>query len=234
MSIIYSRKYFFNEKFFLKWSSEMAYVLGYWFADGYMTSDKSYRVAFFSVDKEHLQNISITLAYEAPVRRFNRNGKPGSIYNLTFRSKNFFNSLKLLGGMSRKSFTMEFPKIPGIFLADFIRGYFDGDGSVHLVRYTRTKDRKRQIDLRSSFTSGSNKFLFKLRDVLTKFPGLTPKKVYSYANKKYPKNNHWKLSYGTKDTLKLLKFMYYGGCPLYLDRKYAIYQKYLKNLISHE
>jgi len=30
------RRYLLNEKFFDKWSSEMAYILGFWFADGYM------------------------------------------------------------------------------------------------------------------------------------------------------------------------------------------------------
>ena len=107
-------------------------------------------------------------------------------------------------------------------MADFIRGYFDGDGSVHLTKYIRTKDQRKQIDLRSNFTSGSSQFLFTLRDILTKLSGLTSKKVYSSADKR-----HWKLCYGTKDTLKLLNFMYYPSCTIYLERKFAIYQKYL-------
>lgn len=90
MPINFHRKYYFNEQFFLNWSPEMAYVLGYWFADGYMTSDKSYRVAFFSIDESHLQQIANELDYTATVKRFLRNGKPSSIYNLTFRSKTFF------------------------------------------------------------------------------------------------------------------------------------------------
>lgn len=229
MPVIYPRKYHFNETFFSKWSSEMAYILGFWFADGYMTNDKSYRVAFFSIDENHLQNIANTLAYNAPVKRFRRNGKVGSIYTLTFRSKNLFNDLISLGGVSRKSLTMQFPEVPDIFLVDFIRGYFDGDGSIHLTRYTRSKDHRKQIDLRSSFTSGSHQFLFKLRDILTTTAGLTHKKIYFSVNKKYPRNIHWRLGYGTKDTMKLLKFMYYPKCSLYLERKFAIYQKYLQN-----
>ncbi len=230
MPAIYPRKYHFDEDFFLKWSPEMSYVLGFWFADGYMTSDKSYRVAFFSKDETHLQNIAKALLYDSPIKRYNRNGKPGSVYTLTFRSKKFFNSLQSLGGINRKSFTMQFPQIPKTFLVDFIRGYFDGDGSVHLTRYIRTKDHRKQIDLRSTFTSGSSQFLFELRDALAKLQGLTLKKVYSYSNKKYPGNYHWRLGYGTKDTLKLLNFIYYPGCNLYLERKFAIYQKYLNSI----
>lgn len=222
----YPRKYHFNESFFLKWSPEMAYVLGFWFADGYMTNDKSYRVAFYSIDEDHLQNIAKALAYDAPVKRFQRNGKPGPIYSLTFRSKTLFNNIKSLGGASRKSLTMKFPQIPKIFLVDFIRGYFDGDGSVHLTRYIRTKDHLKQTDLRSNFTSGSHQFLFKLRDILTSLVGLTNKKVYC-SNKK-----HWRLGYGSKDTMKLLNFMYYSGCSIYLARKeiYSHYQRINRSL----
>lgn len=120
---------------------------------------------------------------------------------------------------------MQFPNIPTGFLADFLRGYFDGDGSVHFTRYTRTKDHLQQIDLRSNFTSGSRLFLTKLQNLLTQLLGLTPKKVYSYKNKEYPVNYNWRLGYGTKDTIKLLKFMYYPGCKLYLARK-EIYSHY--------
>lgn len=223
MPVIYPRKYDFNQNFFLRWSPSVAYVLGYWFADGYMTSDKSYRVAFFSIDEDHLKNMAKVLNYNAPVKQFRRNGKPSGIYNLTFRSKIFFNSLKSLGGICRKSFTMQFPKIPHNFLSDFIRGYFDGDGSVHFTKYIRTKDHRRQVDLRSNFTSASPQFLFNLRDLLTRFIGITLKKVYSSTDKK-----HWKLCYGTKDTVKLLNFLYYPNCTLYLERKFAIYQRYLQ------
>jgi len=216
-----TRKYSFNENFFLKWSAEMTYILGFWFADGYMTSDKSYRVAFFSKDKSHLENIANTLSYTSPVNQFKRNGKLSSVYTLTFRSKNLFKIIESLGGTSRKSLAMKFPKVPNNFLVDFIRGYFDGDGSVHLTKYLRTKDHKKQVDLRSTFTSGSQEFLFKLQDILNKSPRLTYKKLY-LSNK-----GHWRLGYGTKNTLKLLKFLYYPGCNLYLDRKFAVYQKYL-------
>lgn len=221
MASTYPRKYHFNEKFFLKWSPEMAYILGFWFADGYMTSDKSYRVAFFSKDKSLLENIANTLSYDAPLKRFNRNGKPDSIYTLLFRSKNLITQMQSLGGVSRKSLVMQFPEIPTSFLADFIRGYFDGDGSVHLTRYLRTKDHRQQVELRSSFVSGSQQFLLKLRDILTKLVELTHKKVFGF-------NTEWRLEYGIKDTLKFLRFIYYPGCNLYLDRKFAIYQKYLQ------
>ena len=53
----YSRKYDINEDFFDVWSSKMAYVLGFWFADGYMRIEKSYRILFCSNDKQILESI---------------------------------------------------------------------------------------------------------------------------------------------------------------------------------
>lgn len=201
----------------------MAYILGFWFADGYMTSDKSYRIAFFSKDKAILENIAKALAYSAPIKRFNRNGKPDSIYTLTFRSKNLFYNIRSLGGTNRKSLVMRFPEVPKSFLVDFIRGYFDGDGSVHITKYLRTKDQRKQVELRSSFVSGSQGFLLELRDILTELIQLTHKKVFGSSTE-------WRLEYGMKDTLRFLKFIYYPNCTLYLDRKLEIYQKYMAGM----
>lgn len=65
---------------------------------------------------------------------------------------------------SKKSLTMEFPEnIPREFIWDFIRGYFDGDGSVVL--------RKTKYNLygQISFTSGSQVFLERLQQVLSEY-----------------------------------------------------------------
>ena len=39
-----------------------------------------------------------------------------------------------LGGKEKKSLDCHFPKVPNEYLRDFIRGYFDGDGSVWNVK----------------------------------------------------------------------------------------------------
>ena len=192
----------------------MAYVLGFWFADGYMRHEKSYRVVFSSKDVEHLEDIRTLISSTHKLVTH------GESKDLIIFSKKLFNSLKKLGGIRKKSLVMKFPKIPDVYLADFIRGYFDGDGSVHLVSYIRTKDKKKQIDLRCNFTSGSPNFLNTLRDILSKKLNLSPRKICSYGD-----GNQWKLGYGTKDTKLLLKFMYYPKHTISLSRK-ADYLKY--------
>mgnify|MGYP001951021411 CR=1 FL=1 len=111
--------------------------------------------------------------------------------------------------------------MPMEYLADFVRGYFDGDGSVFYVRYLSTKDKKQRNELRSSFTCGSRDFLQELMSVLNERLGLHSKKLKGYGIT----GNSWKLGYGTKDTLKLLEFMYYPDCALALKRKEKYYTR---------
>lgn len=201
----------------------MAYVLGFWFADGYMKHEKSYRIIFSSNDLDHLELIRKTLASNSPIMKFKRNGVIEKAASLALHSKILFKNLTALGGFRRKSLVMQFPKIPQEFLAYFIRGYFDGDGSVYFTTYLRTKDHRKQTDFRCNFTSGSHKFLYSLRDILTEKLDLFPRKVCVYGN-----GNQYKLEYAGKDVPRLLEFMYKDleQAP-YLERKFAVYQKYL-------
>lgn len=203
----------------------MAYVLGFWFADGCMTHDRAYRITFSSNDREHLEAVGEVVQTNIPLEQYKRHGKLEQNFTLTLRSKTLYQQLQRLGGTRRKSLVMELPNIPNAFLADFIRGYFDGDGSVYFTTYLRTKDKHKQTDFRCNFTSGSPKFLNSLRDTLRGKLNLFPRKVCVYGN-----GNQYKLEYAGKDARRLLEFMYKDleKAP-YLERKFAIYQKYLQS-----
>ncbi len=124
--------------------------------------------------------------------------------------------LLALGGMRCKSKKERFPKIPRQYLPDFIRGYFDGDGSVFYTTYIHTKTKKPRTELRSNFTSGNPKILGDLQNILGSTLGFVQKKICPFNE-----GASWKLGYGTKNTLKLLKFMYYPGCLIGLPRKFS-------------
>ena len=66
------------------------------------------------------------------------NGKEMSILSLT--SRKICSQLALLGCTQRKSLTLQFPslEILGDHVRHFIRGYLDGDGSIHLPKKKRT------------------------------------------------------------------------------------------------
>ncbi|MBI2054001.1 MAG: hypothetical protein HYT36_01545 [Candidatus Staskawiczbacteria bacterium] len=205
-----AKKYFINENFFDEWCPKMAYVLGFWFADGYMRHEKSYRISFCSKDVNILLSIRKCLDSDHKIIFRKRDDSK----DLIIFSKKLYSKLLELGGVRCKSRKVIFPPVPNKFLPDFIRGYFDGDGSVFFVNYINTKNKKSRSELRSNFTSGSIEFLESLQDILYKKLGLFKKKICGYND-----GSSLKLGYGTYDTLKLLRFMYYTNYPVGMDRK---------------
>ncbi len=188
----------------------MAYVLGFWFADGYMRIEKSYRMVLVSNDKSIIEDIQRAMGSTNPIRK--RIGD--NTWNITFHSKHLYEELRKRGGFRRKSKTMSFPNIPKRYIRDFIRGYFDGDGSVFFAEYIRTKDKRRTRELRTNLTSGSEIFLKQLMRVLQNEIGLPIKKLGIYND-----GSSLKLGYGMKDSDTLLRYMYYDNFPIGLKRK---------------
>jgi len=186
----------------------MAYVLGFWFADGYMRREKSYRILFTSNDRQIIEDILLAMYSSHPVQ------KQGNAYFISLCSKRLYIDLEKLGGYRRKSRTITLPVIPEKYLPDFLRGYFDGDGSVFLQSYKATKNGKIYTELRCNFTSGSRKFMDQLNDLLQTKIGL-PKRVLGV----FDDGHSLKLGYSTKATKKLLAYMYYPGFPIGLQRK---------------
>jgi intein/homing endonuclease len=182
-----------------------------------MRHEKSYRVVFSSRDYSLL--LKIKKCFNCNYR-ISRNQRPDGIdYQLILYSKHLFQRLLALGGFRRKSKKVGFPQIPTQYLSDFIRGYFDGDGSVFYTTYIHTKTKKPRTELRSNFTSGDPKFLEDLQNILVNTLGFIRKKVCPFN-----KGASWKLGYGTYDTKRLLKFMYYSNYLIGLKRK-ALFAK---------
>jgi hypothetical protein len=114
--------------FFKTWSSDMAYVLGYWFADGNMYNQRScggYVVSIGSKDVEHLEMLRGVIGMGTLVRITS-----SDVFKLVICRKEMFEDLLRLGGTERKSLTIPWPTVPAEYLAHFARGYIDGDGSL--------------------------------------------------------------------------------------------------------
>ena len=112
--------------FFKAWTHNMAYVLGYWFADGGMRTRviSGPEVFFVSNDLEHLESVAKTIGV-GTIRRVSR-FREGHRLNISRRE--LYDDLVRFGGTEQKSLNATWPYIPRQFLADFVRGYMDGDG----------------------------------------------------------------------------------------------------------
>jgi intein-encoded DNA endonuclease-like protein len=210
-----------NKKFFEKWSSEMAYVLGFIFADGNIicTKRNTWFLSIQITDKKILEQIKNTLNSSHTISKRKRGQNHKQLYRLQIGSKDICKDLSNLGLTERKSKTIVFPNIPKKYLFDFIRGYFDGDGGVWVGLKNKKHDNK-NIIISTSFTSGCENFLISLKKILAE-NGLLGGSLVK-------KERGFDLKYSIKDSLKLYKNMYNDSCPLFLSRKKERFEKYIK------
>lgn len=137
------RKYFFDFDFFEKIDTEeKAYWLGFMYADGCILpvnkyGEQAFKLQLAEQDKECLEFFKKDLNSSYPIREDRshkiKNLKRQSMFLLEQRSQKTVNDLKKLGCMEQKSLKLVFPEeyqVPKELIYHFIRGYFDGDGSI--------------------------------------------------------------------------------------------------------
>lgn len=121
-----------DEQFFRTWTPQMAWVLGVIFTDGCMyENEMGGRIAISSVDAEMLEEIRSHLSSTKEIKQLKQSyDKTKSILLFEFFREDMRKDLEYLGLTPRKSLTMKFPEVPKQFVRHFIRGCWDGDGSV--------------------------------------------------------------------------------------------------------
>lgn len=126
------RYYKLNEDYFNVIDTEAkAYWLGYIYADGGITIGRPWVVQLQSKDKWFLDNIKSAMQAENPIKNIT-NGSgftPGTKhYRLNLYSKKLSTTLFNWKGISEE---INMPNIDKHLKRHFIRGFFDGDGSVY-------------------------------------------------------------------------------------------------------
>lgn len=214
-----------DTNFFPVWRATMAYVLGYLYADGSLEFAPYIRAKYMrvtSTDLDRIEVIRSALHSAHTIVKIRKGGNYKDKYLLRIGSHRIFDQLTALGMTPNKSKTMEFPDVPQRFLADFVRGYFDGDGCAYLEMRKNGRPKR----LLCVFTSGSVKFLQVLHDKLQKQIGLVGQGLYEHGSTE----GAYQLRYSSADSIRLFKFMYQPPVneDLFLRRKYAIFTRYFE------
>jgi hypothetical protein len=210
-----NRKYTVDYDYFKKWSNNMTYILGFIYADGCIEdNDSRLNIRLQRDDIELLEKIKVELQYTGIITKYDSKigNKKYKSCKLQISSIDMISDLKKLGVISNKSLVLQFPNVPKEYIIDFIRGYFDGDGSIDRPEYPRIR-----------ICSGSEMFLYQLQKFLVEF-GFTEK-----ATNKKKNYNVYDICYSYKETMKLYNLFYENENCMFLKRKKDKFDLLLKN-----
>ena len=221
------KKYFFNEKFFDEIDTEeKAYIFGFFLADGSnIVKENTIYMCLQSEDKYILERINQILDSNRPLRHINPPKRfPHRKHqdSITLYSPYFSKRLEDIGMCSMKSYLLKFPScIPEHLMNHFIRGYFDGDGSIYQL--------KNSSKYGFSFV-GTEDFIINLKYTLMKYCGLSDVKIHT----RFPERNNTTryISYsGRKQTIRFGEWLY-KDATIYLTRKLDKFPQEVKHLIG--
>lgn len=115
-----------------------AYSLGMLYSDGYI-DEKRYQIEISLQEKDveilkklnRMVNLEKDLCYRKPKKHYKTGNICSGLFRLYIKNKKISEDLIRLGLRQRKSFNVEWPNfIRGDLVWHFIRGYFDGNGSI--------------------------------------------------------------------------------------------------------
>jgi len=205
-----SCKYSINNNFFSVYTPESCYWAGFIAADGNIYKNVL-TIAISQKDQFHIKNFLNTIQsnhpiYEDSCKRFG--GKLSKIQIGNIKIKN--DILDNFNIVERKSLILQYPiKMPRKFDKYFIRGYFDGDGS---LAHKRKINGQLKNELRFILASGSLFFLQTIQNILIQKCRLRKTKIMKR------KNGHcYVLEYS--GNLQVLRIMNFLNIPFALKRK---------------
>ena len=197
----------------------MAYVAGLIASDGCMSKDGRH-VALTSVDTEVLVTTKNILKKAITVARI-ASGAGLFAYRIQISDVSLYRFLFEAGLRPAKSKTIHRVDVPDDLYADFLRGEFDGDGSIWGYKDARWRNSYMYY---TSFVSASDPYLIWLQRANCRLAGTT-----SASLQKYQDPRVGMLRYAKADTILLFRFMYYRpGLPK-LTRKH---RKFIELLSS--
>jgi hypothetical protein len=206
------RKYWVNDHYFdVIDTEEKAYFIGLLYADGTNSLKKTeVNLRLQEGDIEILEKYKNILQPEKQLYfNLKKSEKHQNIYALVINSKAISVRLNELGVVPNKTFLTTFPEwLDEKLYSHFIRGYFDGDGCIHI--------RKKDNMLCFSFT-GTELLLTKIMNILIENCNLNTAKF----NTRFPERNNCTRSFaygGNGNARKFYDFIYKDAI-MFLKRK---------------
>lgn len=199
------RKYAMNQRFLAEIDTEdKAYVLGFIAADGTVLRDGwEMRIKLRTIDRDILDRIKVLFDYTGPVTTHGLDCK------LSLYSVDLVADLARYGIVPCKTLTLPWPTLPAALIPAYMRGFFDGDGTV-----------RRQ----ARFVCGSRAFVEGFVAWYTGTYGHAP-----YVCAESGIHTKWRVVFNRRDAAFVHAM--YKDATLCLKRKQASYMQYWSNYV---
>lgn len=213
-----------NKEYFSIQSCNMAWIIGFLAADGNVCKrGNEISIGLSSVDREILERIKTEIEIENPIHDFT--SRAGFDYSeLAWTCKEHREELKKYSIVPQKTFILEPPtNLDKKYWLDYIRGYFDGDGSVNFIE---VNGKKHYTALRWQVCSATPCVLEFVLDVLESY-GI--KKVNIQKQKRETSDLYY-IQYSTNATKEIYKILYSTDSTLYLARKKKHFEEIIQKI----
>lgn len=199
-------------------TQEKAYWLGFIYADGFIESKREHGeqkvgITLSAKDKTHLEKFKKAIGATNPILDYVGGGfNSESVFSkILLTSQKTVDDLKRHGVMEQKTFKITFPELEDVLIPHFIRGYFDGDGTISVY------DHGFKFGFSGNFT-----FLTSIKSFFCESNAdiLEDKDIYCFK---------------VGGTVKAFNMLHkiYEDSTIFLDRKYELYrivhEKYSEN-----
>ena len=197
-----------NNNYFSEQNNRMAYIMGFLAADGNVSKNGNRIQSQLSLkDKGHLEMIQSEIG-GCEVYEYESNGYKSCGWHCC--SSQIKKDLAIYGIIPHKTGTLSIPKVlDKQYWKDFIRGYFDGDGTIY----------KDGTGFRVTITSANKEIL---EDINSYFEenGIKPSNLYK-------DHNNICIRFRSQASIDIYNLLYYNDC-LCLKRKKEKYIELMK------
>lgn len=205
--IRYNSKYSLDYDFFKSIDTEeKAYIIGLLLSDGHISKQNCIMLTL--KDKDVIEKYKIAIKSNAPIT-IDRYGN----YQLNIKCKRMAEDLREIGLNNRKSYNLDFDlilkHIPSNLENHFVRGLFDGDGSIKIYHYDYVKNPQYHF----GYTG-----LKSVVEYVSKYFGINTKLVKE-------SDITYTCVSSCKQTIKNIYKLLYKDATIYMDRKYKTFNE---------
>ena len=192
-----------------EWTPEFAYAVGLIVTDGCLSKDGRH-IDLTSKDLDQIQTFIKILGLKNKIGLKSSSTSNRKYYRVQFGNVKFYRFLLSIGLTPRKSKTIGEIKVPDKYFRDFLRGSLDGDGWTYSYWDPRWK---KSFQLYTGFTSASKNHLIWLNSSIEQLFGV--RGTIRFQSRAYT------LEYAKKNSIILLRKLYYKKDLLCLERKHS-------------